>query len=60
MKTNRTEHDVDRAGEPTALEMPRQVPPVDRTEAVSAGTYGDTAGVEADGFLDDVLQFIQS
>ncbi|MFJ9413127.1 hypothetical protein ACIRPT_03040 [Streptomyces sp. NPDC101227] len=59
MKTDRTEHDVDRTARPPTLEMPRQAPPIDRTGTASAGAYGDAAGVEADNVLESIMKFLQ-
>ncbi|MGW6793852.1 hypothetical protein, partial [Streptomyces chartreusis] len=36
-----------------SLQMPQQVPPVDRTSTRPTGAHGDQSGVEADGFLDE-------
>ncbi|MFE6685918.1 hypothetical protein ACFVFQ_05500 [Streptomyces sp. NPDC057743] len=47
--------DEERAKRPSALAMPRQAPPVDRTGIATAGTHDDTAGVEADGLLTGIL-----
>ncbi|MFI7103001.1 hypothetical protein ACIBK8_27025 [Streptomyces sp. NPDC050161] len=54
----RTERDTDRPRVPGALEMPRQSPPIDRSTGAAAGAAGDTAGVEADGFLTGLLSKI--
>ncbi|MFG2289598.1 hypothetical protein ACGFOU_26440 [Streptomyces sp. NPDC048595] len=59
MKIDRIERDVDRPAPAAALEMPRQAPPVDRNGTTTAGTYGDAAGVEADGFFDTLTKILQ-
>ncbi len=51
---DRMERATDRPKRPAALEMPRQAPPVDRN-GTTAGGHSDTAGVEADGFLTNIL-----
>ncbi|MER6051494.1 hypothetical protein ABT168_29305 [Streptomyces sp. NPDC001793] len=51
----RTEREADRPKKPTALAMPQQTPPIDRTGTTTAGTHQDTSGVEADGILTDML-----
>ncbi|MGY3677079.1 hypothetical protein [Streptomyces sp. TE33382] len=38
-----------------ALQMPQQTPPVDRVASRPGATDGDASGVEASGFLDDML-----
>ncbi|MFI6768482.1 hypothetical protein [Streptomyces sp. NPDC050355] len=49
------EQEADRAKRPAGPEMPRQAPPIDRTTSATAGAYDDTAGVEPNGFLTDML-----
>ncbi|MFE0193352.1 hypothetical protein [Streptomyces sp. NPDC059008] len=48
------ERATDRPKRPAALEMPRQAPPVDRN-GTTPGAHSDTTGVEADGFLTNIL-----
>ncbi|MET9894438.1 hypothetical protein ABZZ47_30325 [Streptomyces sp. NPDC006465] len=42
----------------TALRMPLQAPPVNRTASVSTGAVGDTAGVQANGIFDTLGQVL--
>ncbi|WP_329583253.1 hypothetical protein [Streptomyces sp. NBC_01361] len=42
-----TNQPLENMADPAMLQMPAQVPPIDRG-VMSAGTGGDTAGVEAD------------
>ncbi|MFE6685917.1 hypothetical protein ACFVFQ_05495 [Streptomyces sp. NPDC057743] len=50
-----TEREAEGPKKPTALAMPQQAPPIDRTGTTTAGTHDDTSGVEADGILSNLL-----
>ncbi|KPC64249.1 hypothetical protein [Streptomyces chattanoogensis] len=55
MMNDRMEQVAEQPKQPATLEMPRQAPPIDRTGHSTPGMYGDNQGVDANGFLTDML-----